>query len=78
MFCFSYLDLLSVEFTPVSLVPTFPSFPFFPHLFPTVKKAISLPTPGHCVNWKVELSSCQSVSRLPCEQWFLQVGRFVA
>ena len=53
MFCFSYLDLLSVEFTPVSLVPTFPSFPFFPHLFPTVKKAISLPTPGHCVNWKV-------------------------
>ena len=58
--------------------PHFPFFSFFPHLFPTVKKAISLPTPSHCVNWKVELSSCQSVSRLPCEQRFLQVGRFVA
>ena len=38
MFCFSYLDLLSVEFTPVSLVPTFPSFPFVSIFIPHFEK----------------------------------------
>ena len=85
MFCFSYLDLFRSSL--LLFTPDFPGnllsplsllFHFFPYLFPSVKKAVSLPTPSHCVNWKVELSSCQSVLKLPCEQWFLQGGRYVA
>ena len=56
-----------LPFTPVFpgnlLSPLSLLFHFFRYLFPTLKKAISLRTPSHCVNWKVELSLCQSVPR---------------